>query len=257
MLSALVRRAGVAGTSTSSRAPSLVLRAVFTPLVTLPTPTSWCRSFATKKAKKKQNAAGGGATLSARDLPAGLDLSKADKAASAAVTAYKSHVSKLRISGQSALGILDTLLVKSEPKGPERPLEQLAQISAKNSQTLHVNIYDASDVVPIEQTIADCFFPMSTSRTAPTVLTVTLPKFNHELREKLSAFVKSRAETFKVRLRKERQKALKQVTKHPGLSKDDAHRGQTYVQQLFKQREAEITQLCEAKQKEIESGGGK
>jgi len=150
--------------------------------------------------------------------------------------------------GRLTAEVLDPIWVNSY--GSKSQLKLLGQISVRGGQTLVVAVHDTSIIKDIVQAIVDAKMDLTPTIEGKTIV-VTFPKNTKETREKLVVVAKKKAEDAKVSIRRVRQKAIDNVKKSEGFTKDDHFQAEKDVQKLHDFFVDKVKQMATAKEEEI------
>ena len=167
-----------------------------------------------------------------------------------AVEALKHDLGGLR-TGRASVSLLEPVHV--EVYGAHMPLNQVATISVPEPRMLSVQVWDKSNVGPVEKAIRSAGLglnPISEGQT----LRLPIPDLTEERRKELAKLAGQYAEKAKVAVRNVRRDgmdALKTDEKKHEISEDDRKRRETEVQKLTDETIAEIDAAAAAKEKEI------
>ena len=113
------------------------------------------------------------------------------------------------------------------------PLNQAANISTPDAQTISIQPYDKNLIVDVEQAIVEANLGFSPSNNGEKVI-INIPPLTEERRRELVKQVKSEIENAKISVRNVRQKANEEMKKlsKEGLSEDLVRDAQQSVQDL-------------------------
>jgi ribosome recycling factor len=104
--------------------------------------------------------------------------------------------------------ILDGILVESY--GEKQPIKNIASITIEDPKTLRVSPWDATNVPDIEKAISDSSLGLSVSSDSAGVR-ISFPQLTEETRKNVAKVLKGRLEEARVTVRKEREKAIKDI----------------------------------------------
>jgi ribosome recycling factor len=167
-----------------------------------------------------------------------------------AVEALKHDLGGLR-TGRASVSLLEPVHV--EVYGANMPLNQVATISAPEPRMLSVQVWDKSNVGPVEKAIRSAGLglnPISEGQT----LRLPIPDLTEERRKELAKLAGQYAEKAKIAVRNVRRDgmdALKQDEKKKEISEDEHKRLDAEVQKLTDDTIREIDEAAAAKEKEI------
>ncbi|HET9427717.1 MAG TPA: ribosome recycling factor [Allosphingosinicella sp.] len=167
-----------------------------------------------------------------------------------AVEALKHDLGGLR-TGRATTTLLDPVHV--EVYGSNMPLNQVATVSAPEPRMLSVQVWDKSNIGPVEKAIRNADLGIN-----PVVdgqnIRLPIPDMTEERRKELSKLAHQYAEKAKIAVRNVRRDgndALKQDEKKHEISEDERKRRETEVQKLTDETIAEIDQVLVTKDREI------
>jgi ribosome recycling factor len=182
-------------------------------------------------------------------MPA-FDKSDLQRRMQGAVEALKSDLIGLR-TGRASTNLLDPVNV--EVYGAHMPLNQVATVSAPEPRMLTVQVWDRSNVGPVEKAIRSAGLGLNPV-TDGQMVRLPIPDLTEERRKELAKLVGQYAEKARVaarNVRRDGMDALKQDEKKHEISEDDRKRLETEVQKLTDQTIADIDSAADAKEKEI------
>ncbi len=166
------------------------------------------------------------------------------------VEAFKNQISKVR-TGRASPSLLDGIMV--EYYGAATPLRQLASVTAEDSRTLKVNVFDRSIAAAVEKAIMTSDLGLNPS-SAGADIRVPLPPLTEERRKDLIKVVRGDAEDARVSVRNVRRNAndkVKALLKDKEISEDDERRSQDDVQKLTDAAIKKIDAALADKEKEL------
>ena len=167
-----------------------------------------------------------------------------------AVEAMKHDLSGLR-TGRASTSLLDPVTV--EVYGSNMPLNQVATVSAPEPRMLTVQVWDRSNVTPVEKAIRSAGLGLNPVTEGQNIR-LPIPDLTEERRKELAKLAGQYAEKAKIaarNVRRDGMDALKQDEKKGDISKDEHKRLETEVQKLTDETISEIDAAAEAKEKEI------
>ena len=132
------------------------------------------------------------------------------------------------------------------------PLNQAANISTPDAQTISIQPYDKNLIVDIEQAIVEANLGFSPSNNGEKVI-INIPPLTEERRRELVKQVKSEIENAKISVRNVRQKANEEMKKlsKEGLSEDLVRDAQQSVQDLTDKYTKQIDIIFSDKESDI------
>lgn len=167
-----------------------------------------------------------------------------------AVEALKHDLGGLR-TGRASVSLLEPVHV--EVYGANMPLNQVATVSAPEPRMLSVQVWDKSNVGPVEKAIRSAGLglnPISEGQT----LRLPIPDLTEERRKELAKLAGQYAEKAKIAVRNVRRDgmdALKTDEKKKEISEDEHKRLDAEVQKLTDDTIKDIDAAAAAKEKEI------
>lgn len=167
-----------------------------------------------------------------------------------AVESLKGDLSGLR-TGRANTSLLDPVMV--EVYGAMMPLNQVATVSAPEPRMLSVQVWDKSNITPVEKGIAKANLGLNPMIDGQT-LRLPLPDLTQERRKELAKLAGEYGEKAKIAIRNVRRdgmEALKEDEKKKDISEDDRKRSEDDVQKLTDSHVAETDTVVAAKVKEI------
>jgi ribosome recycling factor len=158
-------------------------------------------------------------------------------------------------TGRASTGLLDN--VRADYYGQKTPLNQLANITVTDARTLMVKPFDASALKEIEKAIMGSGLGLNPSIDGG-VLRISIPALSGEQRTKMASRVKSLGEDAKVAMRNVRREVLREIeleskdkSRDVIIPEDDVKFAKEKVQDILKDHEKKIEDLCKSKSEEI------
>ena len=167
-----------------------------------------------------------------------------------AVEAFKHDLAGLR-TGRASTALLDPVHV--DVYGTNMPLNQVATVSVPEPRTLTVQVWDRSNVGPVERAIRTAGLGINPVIDGQNIR-LPIPDLTEDRRKELAKLAHSYAVKAKIAVRNVRRDgmdALKTDEKKKDISEDEHKRLDTEVQKLTDDAIAEIDQVLAAKDKEI------
>ncbi|MBO9377324.1 ribosome recycling factor [Sphingomonas histidinilytica] len=167
-----------------------------------------------------------------------------------AVEALKSDLTGLR-TGRASVNLLDPVTV--EIYGAHMPLNQAATVTAPEPRMLSVQVWDRSNVGPVDKAIRSAGLGLNPIVDGQT-LRIPIPDLTEERRKELAKLASQYAEKARVAVRNVRRDgmdSLKTDEKKGEIGEDDRKRRETEVQKLTDATISEIDAAAAAKEKEI------
>jgi ribosome recycling factor len=182
-------------------------------------------------------------------MPA-YDKADIDRRMHGAVDSLKSDLGGLR-TGRANTSLLDPIVV--EVYGSNMPLNQVATVSAPEPRMLSVQVWDKSNVTPVEKAIRNAGLGINPITDGQNIR-LPIPDMTEERRKELVKLAHSYAEKAKIAVRNVRRDgndALKTDENKKEIGEDDRKRGETEVQKLTDAAIADIDAVLASKEKEI------
>jgi ribosome recycling factor len=182
-------------------------------------------------------------------MPA-FDKADLERRMKGAVESLKHDLSGLR-TGRANTSLLDPVTV--DVYGANMPLNQIATVSAPEPRMLSVQVWDKSNVTPVEKAIRAAGLGINPITDGQNIR-LPIPEMTEERRKELVKLAHSYTEKAKIAVRNVRRDgndALKTDEKKKDISEDDRKRSETEVQKLTDATIIEIDAALSAKEKEI------
>lgn len=179
-----------------------------------------------------------------------FDKADLERRMKGAVESLKGDLSGLR-TGRANVSLLDPVNV--EVYGAHMPLNQVATVSAPEPRMLSVQVWDRSNVTPVEKAIRSAGLGLNPI-TDGQMLRLPIPDLTEERRRELAKLASQYAEKARVAVRNVRRDGndnLKVDEKKGEISEDERKRSETEVQKLTDSTIAEIDAALAHKEKEI------
>ncbi len=178
------------------------------------------------------------------------DKADVERRMKGAVEALKSDLQGLR-TGRANTTLLDPVMV--EVYGAMMPLSQVATVSAPEPRMLSVQVWDKSNMTPVEKGIAHANLGLNPIIDGQT-LRLPIPDLTQDRRKELAKLAGQYAEKAKIAIRNVRRDAmesLKTDEKKKEISEDDRKRSEEQVQKLTDQYVKETDEAAAKKEQEI------
>lgn len=167
-----------------------------------------------------------------------------------AVESFKHDLSGLR-TGRANTALLEPIHV--EVYGAMMPLVQVATISAPEPRMLSVQVWDKSNIAPVEKAIRSAGLGLNPINDGNT-LRLPIPDLTEERRKELAKLASQYAEKARVAIRNVRRdgmEALKTDENKKEISEDDRKRSEADVQKLTDEQIKAVDDELARKEKEI------
>ena len=179
-----------------------------------------------------------------------FDKADLERRMKGAVESLKGDLSGLR-TGRANTALLDPVTV--EVYGANMPLNQVATVSAPEPRLLSVQVWDKSNVTPVDKAIRSAGLGLNPIVDGQT-LRLPIPDLTEERRKELAKLASKYAEGARVaarNVRRDGMDSLKADEKKGEISEDERKRLETEVQKLTDSTIADIDAAAAAKEKEI------
>ena len=166
------------------------------------------------------------------------------------VESLKLQMAKVR-TGRAHPSLLDSITVPYY--GVDTPLNQVGNVTAQDSRTLGVSVFDKSMIQAVEKAIMSSDLGLNPSSTG-TLIRIPLPPLTEERRKDLIKVVRGECEQGRVAVRNIRRDAnsnLKALEKEKEISEDECRKGEETIQQLTNKFIKEMDELLADKEKEL------
>ncbi len=178
------------------------------------------------------------------------DKADIERRMNGAVDSLKSDLGGLR-TGRANVSLLDPVQV--EVYGAMMPLNQVATVSAPEPRMLSVQVWDKSNVVPVEKGIAHAGLGLNPMIDGQTVR-LPIPDLTEERRKELAKLAGQYAEKARIAIRNVRRdgmEMLKEDEKKKEISEDDRKRLEDEVQKMTDDHVKQADEAAANKEKEI------
>ena len=168
------------------------------------------------------------------------------------INVFSSNLRKIR-TGRATPDILDSVHI--EYYGNATPIQQLANITVEDSQTLAISPWEQKFIPEIELAIVKANLGLNPI-TSGSIIRIPLPHLTEVRRIELTKQVRHEEELAKVSIRNIRRDSiqdLKEFFNEKMISEDHFHTGQLNIQTITDDKIKNIESLSEQKQKELMS----
>jgi len=182
-------------------------------------------------------------------MPA-YDKSDLERRMAGAVDVLKSDLAGLR-TGRASIALLDPVTV--EVYGSHMPLNQVATVSVPEPRMLSVQVWDKTNVGPVEKAIRSAGLGLNPINDG-TTLRLPIPDLTEDRRKELAKLAGSYSEKAKIAVRNVRRDgmdSLKVDEKKNVFGEDDRKRHEAELQKLTDKTVADVDAAASAKEKEI------
>ena len=167
-----------------------------------------------------------------------------------AVEALRSDLAGLR-TGRANVGLLDPIMVTVY--GSSMPLNQVATVSAPEPRMLSVQVWDKSNVGPVEKAIRSAGLGLNPINDGQ-MLRLPIPDLTEDRRKELAKLAHQYAEKARIAIRNVRRDGmdnLKTDEKKHEISEDERKRAETEVQKLTDEVIKAADEVANHKEREI------
>ena len=155
-------------------------------------------------------------------------------------------------TGRASAGLVDH--IKVDYYGSPTDLRQLATISTPEANLIVIKPFDPNSLKDIERAIQASDLGITPGADGK-VIRLTVPSLSGERRQQLASQVRKMAENCRVvvrNIRRDGNKKIEKEQKASELTEDDVKKGKEDIQKLTDEHEEKITEIIDAKIKEIE-----
>lgn len=181
---------------------------------------------------------------------AAYDKSDLERRMAGAIESLKSDLVGLR-TGRASVNLLDPVTV--EVYGSQMPINQVATVSAPEPRLLSVQVWDKTNVGPVDKAIRSAGLGLNPIVDG-TTLRLPIPDLTEERRKELAKLAGKYAEAARVAVRNVRRDGmdnLKTDEKKGLFGEDERKRHEAEVQKLTDATIADVDAAAAAKEKEI------
>lgn len=181
-----------------------------------------------------------------------FDKADLERRMNGAVDAFKHDLSGLR-TGRANVTLLDPVMV--EVYGSQMPLNQVATVNAPEPRMLSVQVWDKSNVQPVEKAIRSAGLGLNPINDGNSIR-LPIPDLTEERRKELAKLAGQYAEKARVAIRNVRRDgndALKADENKKEISEDERKRSETEVQKLTDELIKAVDEELARKEKDIMS----
>jgi len=178
------------------------------------------------------------------------DKADLERRMAGAVDALKHDLGGLR-TGRASISLLDPVQV--EVYGTMMPLNQVATVSAPEPRMLSVQVWDKSNITPVEKGIAKAGLGLNPMIDGQTIR-LPIPDLTEERRKELAKLASQYAEKARVAIRNVRRDgndALKADEQKKEISEDEHKRLEVEVQKLTDEMIKHVDEELARKEKDI------
>ena len=166
------------------------------------------------------------------------------------IQSLKKDISTLR-TGRANINMLDT--IKIDVYGQQMPIEQLATVSVPEARLISIQVWDKSNIIPIESAIQKSELGINPQIDGQ-IIRLRIPDLTEERRNDLIKVLKNMGEKGKIAIRNIRREAnedLKNKLKAKEISEDDNKNYEKIIQKITDGNIENIEKILRDKEKEI------
>jgi ribosome recycling factor len=181
---------------------------------------------------------------------AAYDKADIERRMTGAVESLRHDLNGLR-TGRANTSLLDPIVV--EVYGSKMPLNQVATVSAPEPRMLSVQVWDKSNMTPVEKAIRNAGLGINPITDGQNIR-LPIPDMTEERRKELVKLAHSYAEKAKIaarNVRRDGNDAVKTDENKKLISEDDRKRSETEVQKITDKTVTDIDAALASKEKEI------
>jgi ribosome recycling factor len=161
---------------------------------------------------------------------------------------FKTELASIR-TGRASAGLVENIRVTYY--GTQTPLNQMANITIPDAQTIFIQPWDKKAIPDVEKAIQHSELSLSPSNDGDKIF-LKLPPLTEERRQEFVKIVKDREEETRISVRNHRQAMMTKWDKAKEEIGEDAYeRGQEVLQKFCDDTNKEIEELTSAKEKEL------
>ncbi len=162
----------------------------------------------------------------------------------------KAELSGLR-TGRASTALVEMIPV--EAYGATQPIRDLAQINVPEPRQIYIQPWDKSVLSSMEKAVQTSSLGVNPVNDG-NGLRIVLPPLTEERRKELTKVVGQHAEAARVAVRNVRESAMKEFKRlkdEDEISEDECFRGEEQLQKKVDEKNMQIREIAEAKEKEI------
>jgi ribosome recycling factor len=178
------------------------------------------------------------------------DKADLERRMTGAVDSLKHDLAGLR-TGRANTTLLDPITV--DVYGSQMPLNQVASVSAPEPRMLTVQVWDKSNVTPVEKAIRSAGLGLNPINDGNT-LRLPIPDLTEDRRKELAKLAGQYAEKARIAIRNVRRDGMENLKADEAkkeISEDDRKRSETEVQKITDEAIKAADEAAAAKEKEI------
>ncbi len=178
------------------------------------------------------------------------DKADLERRMSGAVDSLKHDLAGLR-TGRANTTLLDPITV--DVYGSQMPLNQVASVSAPEPRMLTVQVWDKSNIGPVEKAIRSAGLGLNPINDGNT-LRLPIPDLTEERRKELAKLAGQYAEKARIAIRNVRRDGMENLKADEAkkeISEDDRKRSETDVQKITDEAIKAADEAAASKEKEI------
>ncbi len=181
-----------------------------------------------------------------------IDINQVKKEMQKVINHLEEEFRHLQI-GKASTGLVENIDVFVPSYGMNQKINQLANISILDSQTIKIEPWDKSTISAIEKTIRESDLGLNPLNQWDYLL-IKIPPLTEERRKQLTKIIDKMWEESKIALRNirhERRNKIKNLYENEEISEDEKKNLEKQLDEIIKDFQNQINKMCEAKKEEI------
>lgn len=165
---------------------------------------------------------------------------------------FKTELSSLRV-GRATPALVENILV--DYYDAKTSLKQIASISAPEPKILIIEPWDKNTLPAIEKAILTSNIGLNPI-VDKNIIRITVPQLTEERRNALIKIVSARLEEAKIKIRAERDGAIKEIAElfnGKNITEDERFKTKEKIQKIIDETNATLESLAQAKEREIKT----
>lgn len=161
---------------------------------------------------------------------------------------FKTELASIR-TGRASAGLIENIRVPYY--GAHTPINQMANITIPDAQTIFIQAWDKKSLGDIEKAISGSDLNLNPSNDGERII-IKLPPLTEERRLEFVKIVKDKTEEIRITIRNHRQEMMEKwdnVKKEIG--EDEFERGKKILQEFIDKSNESVEKLGESKEKEL------
>jgi len=152
-------------------------------------------------------------------------------------------------TGRASAGLVENIRVPYY--GSQTPINQMANITIPDPQTIFIQPWDKASLNEIERAITTSDLNLNPSNDGDKIF-IKLPPLTEERRNEFVKIVKDKAEEARISIRNKRQEMMSKWDKEEEAIGEDQHdRGKKVLQQFIDEFNESVEKIAEEKEKDL------